>query len=204
MFYHPQVLAGKNRCVIFALKYRKVFSGPAGFFQNKAAALGDSLGVGFRQGGVCVNVKVPPACVGTEAALRAAVGQIGAHKAAAGVGDAHRSVDKDLQLHVGNGVLDLSDFGQASLAAKNNAAKAHRLVDFYGLAVYARRLGAKVQRRVWKMLLQYRNDSQILNDKGVYRILFEVIHAVQKGVDVLVVEYYVQGAMQFFLRKTFF
>ena len=136
--------------------------------------------------------------------MRAAVGQIGAHKAAAGVGYAHRSVDKNFQLHVGNRVLDLADFGQASFAAKHDALKAHRLVDFDGLAVYARSLGAKVQRGVGKMLLQYRNDSNVLNDKGVYWILLKVIHAVQKRVDVFVVEYYVQCAMQFFLRELFF
>ena len=135
--------------------------------------------------------------------MRAAVGQIGAHKAAAGVGYAHSAVDKNFQLHVGNRVLDLADFGQACFAAQNHAAKAHRLVDFDGLAVYARSLGAKVQRGVGKMLLQYRNDSNVLNDKGVYWILLKVIHAVQKSVDVFVVEYYVQGAMQFFLRELF-
>ena len=67
-------------------------------------------GTFFCESALAVYLKIPAAGVRAETALRAAAGQIGAHKAAAGIRNAHRAVHEYFDFHIRNGVFDFADF----------------------------------------------------------------------------------------------
>ena len=154
--------------------------------------------------GLREHIVFPAACVRAESALGAAAGKIRAHKAAAGIGYAHRAMAERLKLHLRHGILYPADLVQRYFAAQHNTAESELTVHFYGGTVDAACLGTQMKRRIRKMLSDQRNDSQVLNDERVYRILTEIIQIRGEGVYVPVMKRNIERAVKFPARIALF
>lgn len=224
MVNHAQVLGGEDGGKVLPLKDGEVLAGPLPFLQHQGSGLGQLLvhhGTAQKidrhlltpllcggmkqalltgQGLGAQQVEVPAAGVGAGPAVGAAAGQVGAQQAAAGVGDAHGSMPKGLQLHLRHGILDFTNLFQGGFPPQHHPLESQLAVELHRLAVDAVGLGAQVERRLGKVLLDEVHHADVLDDEGIDGIAAEVVQLAEEFVYVLVVESDVQGAEELFVR----
>ena len=182
---------------MLALIHRKAFIGALLFFQDQGPAFREELRpLPVQPAPVHKQVIVPAAGMGAEALLCAPSVQVGAHQAAARVCDAHGPVHETFNFHVGNGILDFSNFRKACFAPHDDARKAQRPVHLDRLAVHAGSLRRKMERRPGELFLQEGNNAEVLHDEGIDRIKPEIGNLCLETVDFFVVKGDVQGAVQ--------
>ena len=169
------IVGAKNRRALFVLHHREELPGAL----------------------LLHEVIAPAAGLGAAAPVAASSSEEGRNHAPPGVGHTHGAVDEGFNLHIlGNPPAKLGNILNRKLPGDHHPSCAHFVIDVGGIEVHAIRLGADVDFKLRRRLVNGGNKPKVRDDDRVRPGFIEKAGVVRGGVNLLVSREAVRGDVE--------